>query len=930
MFKKILLLVFCFISFFSISQNPFSLTKSTSFGLNQFSNRDDAYISIVDNDKNIILVGTTERDSTLTDILVTKLDQNHQLVWQKRHSVPTDLSYDIPLKAFVSSTNDVIIFGSSGFKNSVYRGLLFYIKYNKDGDEVYSKTIGSTDGSDYKSFVYFDVKLNNDDTFNVIYAPFINYQNDTNEYRFLKINTNGNTTKLFNKTIINNGISGKVLEDKFYFILKKYNNPDNENEGFLHYFLNIDDKGNEKYTTLDNRNFHDYFINTNLTENLKINIDVNQNIYLTAQNLHYNDTKEKINITLIGADNLFKYNFSTSSENNYFLIGSFINSLNKLILIVNSLTNNSLLFLSIDENSTLIKEKEITSLKAIDYKLNKDGTFFITTSNSNIRLFSDTLNEINSFNNSDTYNLVDFSKIDDNTIISFGVEEKKTYSDSKFTADLNLVAEKINKTNILNRYTFSGEGTSASFQHIIEVDNNNDYIVLSREYLSPKCAFNNCGGSPTGDRIIKYNSNLIKLWEFDLTGQVNNITSNYNGENLKIDSSNNIYLNLENKERNKGYLYKISSDGKLVYKKESIKSKEVIINENSNKIYLLTDGISYTDTSTWETFNWSELWILNLKNGDFIKKKKFENKYFFNHIIYNDYLFVFLSKGHYYENHTLSLFKEDLFVFERLIDLKYDAGINPYSSIVKNDGTLIFSSYSSSDFSQRKLHKLTLDNNYSFTQINEQLNKLLSFNDKIYSIDKGGYINFYDENFKLIKKGDFKYNDCCSGFDFSLVNNTFFIQWSNPNGNNSAFLNENLDVVSEFSFKNLFEKNYKFDKDNNLVSLSTLGYGFEFSYSWTRGLLSIYIYNSTLNLEDINFFNNKEIIKVFPNPTSNIFTIDLINNSIKKIELYSINGQLLNTYFKNKINLENFISGLYLLKVFTEKGTIINSKILKQ
>src|SRR5690606_17097491 len=158
-------------------------------------------------------------------------------------------------------------------------------------------------------------------------------------------------------------------------------------------------------------------------------------------------------------------------------------------------------------------------------------------------------------------------------------EIKKMYPESDYSTQLNIVAEKTNNTNVLNRYTFSGEGTSANFQQIIHIDNNNDYLVFSTEKLGPECFHKWCEGTaPLSGKIIKFNSEINVLWELDLTGQINNITSNYYGNNIKIDAENNIFLNLDNKEGNKSYLYKISSEGKLVYKKESIKSKEVVIN----------------------------------------------------------------------------------------------------------------------------------------------------------------------------------------------------------------------------------------------------------------------------------------------------------------------------------------------------------------
>jgi len=926
--KQLLLFTFLIFSFNSFSQNPFTLSKKTSFGLNQHTNRDYPNFSIVDNEKNSILIGTTERDSTFNDVLITKLDENYNVVWQKTSSISTNLSYEIPLKVFTNNNGDIYVFGASKTNATKINGILFYIKYDKNGNELFKKTIGKKDGSEYHDFGYFDVELNNDDTLSLVYSPHSYRDYGSNEFQFIKIDANGNVNKLFIKEIINQGIKGKIINDSFYFISRKLKNYDNFSEGYSHTFLKIDKHGNENLLSIENTDFHNYNLNNNY-EDFRINVDNNKNLYIITQDQLDNDTKGKINISLISNENILKFVLTTSADTNYYFIDSFINSSNKLVIVVNDLDTDKLVFLSLDDTNQLITLKEKDTFLGTGFKLNKDGTFFITTSNSNIRLFSNELIEINSFNNSNTYNLVDFSKIDDNTITSLGAELNKMFPESDVNSNLNIISEKINSTNVLFKYSFSGEGTSNVFQHKTYVDNDNNYLIFATEKLGPLCYFIGCAQPPLSVRVIKYSSDLKKIWEFDLTGQVSNIDSYYDGNNFKIDSNNNIYLNLLNKERDKSYLYKVSSEGNLLYKKESIKSKEVVINETSNKLYLLTDGMTYTDATTWETFNWSELRVHNLSNGDFIKKTKFDNKYFFNHVLYNDYLYLFLYKGNYYKDHTISLFKEDLFVFERSIYLKHDAGINSYSSFVKNDGTLIFSSYSSSDFTQRKIHKINLDNQYSSKQINEKLNKLLYINNKIISKDGEQYLNIYDEQFNLIQKGTFQFPSSGS-FNISLINDNIFVQWSNLGGNNSALLNEDLSVITEFNFNVLDNNHFKIDKENNIITTSTYGNGIYLKpwVSWTRGLLSKYTFNPTLSLEEVNTTKN-ELINVFPNPTNNTFSINLINHTLKKIELYSVRGQLINTYFKKDINLYNYPTGLYLLKVFTNDNTILNSKILK-
>ncbi|WP_338410427.1 T9SS type A sorting domain-containing protein [uncultured Flavobacterium sp.] len=73
---------------------------------------------------------------------------------------------------------------------------------------------------------------------------------------------------------------------------------------------------------------------------------------------------------------------------------------------------------------------------------------------------------------------------------------------------------------------------------------------------------------------------------------------------------------------------------------------------------------------------------------------------------------------------------------------------------------------------------------------------------------------------------------------------------------------------------------------------------------------------------------------VYPNPTNGIVNISLEEGSLLKIELYSMTGKLL---FKKDLNSEayaldmgDYSSGLYHMKVFNQNNDIVNTKILKE
>ncbi|MBK6281307.1 MAG: T9SS type A sorting domain-containing protein [Draconibacterium sp.] len=101
--------------------------------------------------------------------------------------------------------------------------------------------------------------------------------------------------------------------------------------------------------------------------------------------------------------------------------------------------------------------------------------------------------------------------------------------------------------------------------------------------------------------------------------------------------------------------------------------------------------------------------------------------------------------------------------------------------------------------------------------------------------------------------------------------------------------------------------------------------------------LSKYIYSNflhfTTDVPEVSVLNN---VKVFPNPVSSTFTIQIDENANANYQVNIVNlaGQ---TVFSNSysnpsisVNTENFTTGMYLLNIKTDDGKIHNSKLLKQ
>lgn len=146
--------------------------------------------------------------------------------------------------------------------------------------------------------------------------------------------------------------------------------------------------------------------------------------------------------------------------------------------------------------------------------------------------------------------------------------------------------------------------------------------------------------------------------------------------------------------------------------------------------------------------------------------------------------------------------------------------------------------------------------------------------------------------------------------------------------------------VVEFIFENI---NLPFNNSNNdgyiafkIKTKPTLVVGdifsnsaniyFDYNFPIATNSYSTTIQNS-LGLQENNFIND---ITIYPNPVKNILNFKTEQN-IVKVEIYDIAGRILssNPVSENKIDLSNLKSGNYILKLYTEKGTV-NVKIIKE
>ena len=85
---------------------------------------------------------------------------------------------------------------------------------------------------------------------------------------------------------------------------------------------------------------------------------------------------------------------------------------------------------------------------------------------------------------------------------------------------------------------------------------------------------------------------------------------------------------------------------------------------------------------------------------------------------------------------------------------------------------------------------------------------------------------------------------------------------------------------------------------------------------------------TVLSNESFEVFSKMEL---YPNPTSNAFMLSL---DAKKVEIYSMTGQLIkteNNSFANKeINVSDLSKGIYIVKITNSNNLSISKKLIKE
>lgn len=176
-------------------------------------------------------------------------------------------------------------------------------------------------------------------------------------------------------------------------------------------------------------------------------------------------------------------------------------------------------------------------------------------------------------------------------------------------------------------------------------------------------------------------------------------------------------------------------------------------------------------------------------------------------------------------------------------------------------------------------------------------------NNQILEIDS--YLNPNTNQWAAESKYEYTYNS--NGFQTSFL----YYYW---NSSQWVIANEDETIIGDNGFP-ILETYYNMNQITNQLALTEKDYS--------------YVYNVTVGINSVK----NGSVSYYPNPANSIVNLEISDNAVSQCQIYNSNGQLISTYLlkqgKNIINVSNLITGLYIIKIQTQKETI-TSKLIKQ
>ena len=93
------------------------------------------------------------------------------------------------------------------------------------------------------------------------------------------------------------------------------------------------------------------------------------------------------------------------------------------------------------------------------------------------------------------------------------------------------------------------------------------------------------------------------------------------------------------------------------------------------------------------------------------------------------------------------------------------------------------------------------------------------------------------------------------------------------------------------------------------------------------GVYGLYLSQNASTLSNQHFNSNNLKATLYPNPTSDNFTIEM-ENEIKSVEIYSLQGQKVMSATSKNVNVSSLSKGMYLVRIEDENNAVATQKLI--
>lgn len=917
---KLSILLFLLIQVRVLSQQNLQATAFVDNYKNTHTNISDLRKSILNSDGTSYLFGTQDATYSTMDVYVIKLNQNLDTLWTHIISTPDAKSIDNFNNAEVDLNGDVYIHSSNFVNDNFYStdSKHFITKLNSNGTLIYRKSLEdvaneNNEPNNYTTtnYPYFFSHIDINNEFVLVYAA----HSPTSKISFFKFNPN-NTTSIIHRTDI---LPYNSATDPFgYFVNFFYNN------------------GNYYYTSgvkqASQGNPHVYKLNKMLPQGF-LSLDITPYVG-TNQILLNSETKElksnsQTNTLYFNFD---KYNFNSSfftiiTNDSLQFLGNYHDT-NKLNKFDSSyiLPNGNLRVFSrstplssggqvqkltetiINTNGNVILDTVHQNFSAVDL-LNINSTSNAVIKTNSIKIVDNDWNVLKLYNNISVNRINNVKKHGNDYYIFYN---KWGYQSNLFQGYIDDISTNVSKlidnATLYPHFIYQGKGSAyCLFRGITTLLSDNSRVVFYN--CNKGCSF---VPGESVDHIKRLDVDLNEMWDVTLDEVINT--------NLIHDNNNTLFFGSQSPQYwiiapypVYYYLNKMNSDGTTAYKLLTSQFNNIFIKEG----FLFTTAIENNEMVVKK---------YNKDNGTLIQSFTIpQNRLINQHIDSNDNVYFYFGKENpiqYGYNNSIVIYKNFVQIAE--VFMGTDFIIPQISKVDPNTKSIFFGAHQNST-SVYKIFKVNIDGTKQTSNTSnefyaiEEINNSIYFknSDKLYQINKNT-LNIENEvpisfTSKFIKK------------DSNLIHTIF----QSPT---VTVFNENLNNIGSFNLEDDDFTYIYFTDDNKIHQFQevTKRYLTQSLPRWMVNRIKLYDYNQVLLNIDNDFEKIDTKIIIYPNPTSNIITIEADNLKIKEVGIYDINGKLLAIHKNTSFNVSQLNSGVYLLKILSEENNAYYTKFIKK